>query len=285
MHEPIVISDSSSEESGGEDTVEIVFPQKPEKSSFKLEYIGERDRWAPGQRESFAEQDYRKLCATEDKNHELETEIEALSEENDELKEKIYAFQAKYTRCRNKKRERKQYIKQVEKENKELKNLIEKMTAQIQEQEANPKFKEECEFYKLQIADTQEQRDKIQQKLAMIEASFKVCCDNNEVVEEENKELTETNQKLAAASLKALDMKRRALDQKKKVNRCFMQVMRENEDVRDVLRQHLEQENKYRKRLHEVQLNIEEIMHSMMTAEKHRNDPDIDDFDALEKIE
>ena len=207
-------------------------------------------------------------------------------------------FELKYEKARHKKREYKKFYKEVEEENRQLRELIDEMTKKIKAAEENPtseeaiKMAEENDHFKQLLYETEGQRDEAQQNYNSLKASFDVCAANNETYVQENIELKKANdefekanKELAAASLKCLDARRRVLEHKKIVSRCFMQVMKENADIRSVLQEHLEQENKYREKLHEEQLNVEEIMKSTETASKHANDPDIDDFDKTYKFE
>ena len=191
---------------------------------------------------------------------------------------------SKLEKTRRKKKYYKRRYNQVEEENKKLRATIDEMTKKFAEIEANPtspeaiRLAEENERFKQMIIKTEEQKNMAQANYEVSKnqiAQFKIA---NDLVQKSNEELT-------AAALKCLDVKKRALEHKKIVSRCFVQVMKENADIRSVLEEHLKQENKYREKLHEEQLNIEEILKSTQTADKHKDDPDIDDFDKTYKFE
>ena len=116
-----------------------------------------------------------------------------------------------------------------------------------------------------------------------LQHKYDVCAANNEALTIQNNQFKTANDVLqqacedfekASEEFKAVAA--HTLKEKEKIHRCVIQLMKENVDVRSVLEEHLKQENQYRKRLHEKQLNIEEILRSTQTADKHRNDPEIE---------
>ena len=148
------------------------------------------------------------------------------------------------------------------------------------EDRVNKQEQENAELER-QVRDLQVQNeDPVQDE--ELQHKYDVCAANNEALTFRNNQLTTANDALqkacedfekASEEFKAVAA--HTLKEKEKIHRCVIQLMKENVDVRSVLEEHLKQENAYRRRLHEKQLNIEEILKSTQTADQHANDPDI----------
>ena len=242
----------------------------------QLEYVGERGTWSPDRTMSYA-------CEERIRYDQIEKDNDRLSERAGHLDNELQIHKRRLAK-------KDSYIKKLEDENKELKKMIEDMQTSFMNKQQD--MEAQLDWFHKSLEITEKQRDEAQQNHKMLQASFDVCAANNVAYVQENQEfkkandqLAESNQQLAEASLKCVAIQKKALQQRKEISRCFIQVLKENVDVRSVLEEHLKQENKYRRRLHEEQLNIEEILKSTQTADKHRNDPDIDKFDEMNKLE
>ena len=249
----------------------------------QLEYVGERGTWSPDRTMSYA-------CEERIRYDKLEKENEKIIKYNDELFEKAAHLEHENETLQKKHARKGEYIKKLEKENADLKKMIQDMQTSFMNKQQD--MEAQLDWFHKSLEITEKQRDEAQQNHKMLQASFDVCAANNVAYVQENQEfkkandqLAESNQQLTEASLKCAAVQKKALQQRKEISRCFIQVLKENVDVRSVLEEHLKQENKYREKLHEEQLNIEEILKSTQTADKHRNDPDIDKFDEMNKLE
>ena len=221
--------------------------------------------------------------------NELKQEIENLKNKGDCEKQELIK---KLHGCEDRINRQEQEIAELESQNadlgRQLRDLQEPVSFDAPAPDPAP-AQDELEHYKKLLAEAEQQKDELQKQFDELKHKYDVCAANNEVylfeksqleiANEENQksceQLRKANQEFEAAANQALKIQETALAEKKRLNKVAIQLMRENVDIRDVLREHLEEENKLLKRLHQKQLNIEEILKSTNTANKHANDPDL----------
>ena len=237
----------------------------------QLEYVGERGTWSPDRTMSYA-------CEERIKYDKLEKENEKIIKYNDELAERAGHLDNELQMLKRRHARKEEYTKKLEDENNELKKMIEDMQASFKSKQNE--LQEELDWFHKSLAEVEKQRDEAKHNYDFCSSMQEHCEAQIKHLETATDLLQSNNATLREALTVAVGLKDQVKEEKQKISRCLIQTLKENVDIRSVLREHLEEENKFRKKAHQKQLNIEEILQSTHTADKHANDPDIDDYDV-----
>ena len=224
----------------------------------RLEYIGERGTWSPDRTISYA-------CEERMRNDRLDKENLWVDAENKRLSDKCAHLEIEMDRIKRKHAKKREVFDQLEKENAELKQKIADMQEHFQDEETH-KLKAEIEHFRKCFAEAEQEKEQLSADLQTAQQNFAELNQLNDELEQQYDIIDKENEEL-----------REAKDTARRTSRCFHAVSRENADLRSVLREHLEQENQFRRRLHIKQVDVEAIMESTKTAAQHVKDEDIDE--------